>query len=209
MLKNSVKDTTPKAENFLPLFGPGDVPGYLTDEDISAITSLCEMLPNTGTLVEIGSFLGKSSVEWSKNLTTMNKDFTIICIDSFNSPVEVLNQLLIEADFEIPAGVTNNIEMFKHYTKNYKNIFSVTGFFDKKFVFPQMIDGVFEDSDHSMEYLSYALPFWWEHIKPRGILSGHDYGNEVQTAVDIFAAINKLEVKTFKNGSSIWYLEKK
>jgi hypothetical protein len=190
------------------LFGPGDVPGYLTTGDIEAIAFIADLLPKSGVLVEVGSFLGKSAVEWSKSFSQFNKDYTIICIDSFNSPVEILNGLLKEADFKLPINVSNNLEMFKHYTKNYKNIFSVTGFFDQNFSFPAIVDAVFEDSTHELEYLNFALPFWWKHIKVGGILSGHDYGGKVQTAVDIFAALNRLEVKTFDNDSSIWYIEK-
>ena len=198
---------TSKLEDFAPLFGPGDVPGYLTDGDMFALNQLCEMLPVTGTVVEIGSFLGKSAVEFSKNLTNLNKDYTIVCIDSFNSPVEVLNQLLQDANFVVPENIASNLEMFKHYTKEYKNIFPVTGFFNQSFVFPSAVEAVFEDSTHSLEYLTYALPFWWKHIIPGGIMAGHDYDGEVQIAVDVFAALNRLTVKSFDN-SSIWYLEK-
>ena len=208
MSNNLIDYIKPKFEDFAPLFGSGDVPGYLSEDDMQSLTALCELLPVTGTMVEVGSFLGKSAVEFSKNLTNLNKDYTIICIDSFNSPIEILNQLLLNADFTIPKEVFSHLEMFKYYTKEYKNIFSVTGFFNQHFVFPQQVDLVFEDSTHSLQYLNHALPFWWKHIKPGGILSGHDYRQEVRTAVDIFAALNKLEVKTFNNNSSIWYVEK-
>jgi hypothetical protein len=208
LLNNSTDYQEPKFEDFAPLFGPGNVPGYLSQQDMEAISDLCKLLPDTGTLVEVGSFLGKSSVEFSKNFTKLQKDYTIVCIDSFNSPIHILEQLLIQAAFVVPTGCPNNLEMFKHYTRDYKNIFAVTGFFDREFSFPGMIDAVFEDSTHSIEYLNYALPFWWRHLSTGGILSGHDYLDEVRTAVDLFAALNRLEVKTFSDASSIWYIEK-
>jgi len=198
------KDYIPsKFEDFAALFGPGDVPGYLTDGDIAAINNLSKKLPTSGTIVEVGSFLGKSAVEWAKNLPT----YKIICIDSFNAPLDVLGQLLTEADFVMPEGPKNNVELFRHYTKNYPNIKSVTAFFNKKFVFPATVDLVFEDSTHSLEYLSHALPFWWDHVNTGGIMAGHDYSDEVAAAVDIFAALNDLQVNTFDN-SSIWWMEK-
>jgi len=200
LLKDYIK---PKFEDFALLFGPGDVPGYLTDGDIFAIECLSKKLPPSGTIVEIGSFLGKSSVEWAKNLP----NHKIICIDSFNSPIDILNRLLISSDFVMPVGPKNNIELFKHYTKNYSNIKPITAFFNKNFIFPATVDLVFEDSTHSLEYLSYALPFWWDHINKGGILSGHDYAEEVAAAVDIFAALNDLQVNTINN-SSIWWIEK-
>jgi hypothetical protein len=48
---------------------------------------------------------------------------------------------------------------------------------------------------------------WWNRINSGGILSGHDYHNEVNLAVDQFALLNNLEVKTLES-SSIWYIEK-
>lgn len=192
--------------DFADLFGPGDVPGYLTNDDIDAISQLCARLPvDNGVLVEIGTFLGKSAVEWAKHL---DKSYNIICIDSFNSPKEILDDLLMQADFTIPEGCYTQLDMFKHYTNKYSSIVPVTAFFDRDFVFPGVADLVFEDSTHSQQYLSHALPFWWNTIRIGGILSGHDYTmRPVQQAVDLFAAINKLSVKTFKQ-SSIWYIEK-
>lgn len=203
MLKESIH---PQRADFVDLFGPGDVPGYLTDGDIMAISQLCKLLPtNDGVIVEVGTFLGKSAVEWAKNLNT---SYNIICIDSFNSPKEVLDDLLVQADFIIPEDCQTQLDMFTHYTNKYPSIVPVTAFFDADFVFPGVADLVFEDSTHSQQYLSYALPFWWSKIRKGGILSGHDYTmREVQQSVDIFAAINKLSVKRF-NQSGIWYIEK-
>lgn len=97
--------------------------------------------------------------------------------------------------------------MFKYYTQTYPNIKPVKAFFNRTFDFPAMADLIFEDSMHTLEYLNYALPFWWNHVKSGGILAGHDYGNEVATAVDIFAGLNNFTVNFFDN-SSIWYIEK-
>lgn len=209
MSKNLIDYKESEFEDFAALFGPGEVPGYLSHEDMQALEELCALLPKSGTLVEVGSFLGKSAVEFSKNFEKLQKNYTIICIDSFNAPIGVLERLLREADFEVPAGKIDNLDMFKYYTQNQKNIFPVTGFFNEKFVFPSKVEAVFEDSTHTLSYLNYALPFWWEHISSGGILSGHDYGGEVRTAVDIFAAIRRLPVHTFQDKqSSIWYIRK-
>jgi hypothetical protein len=198
----------PERKNFADLFGPGDVPGLLTEGDMSAIRELCAMLPNSGLLVEIGCFLGKSSVEWARNLVTQEKNYKILCIDSFNSPEDILRDLLITANFVLPSHANTQLEMFKHYTADYPNIKPIQAFFNQSFVFPANANLVFEDSTHTQDYLAYALPFWWQHIDTGGILSGHDYlMNEVQVAVDLFAALNNLEVNTFDN-SSIWYIKK-
>ena len=202
-MSNNSEYLNPQYGDFAQLFGPGDVPGYLSNGDIHAITLLSRLLPDSGIAVEIGSFLGKSSVEWAKHLP----GHKIICIDSFNAPIDVLNQLLIDGDFVPPAGIINNLDMFKYYTRAYNNIHPICAFFNETFDFPTQVDFVFEDSTHTLKYLNYALPFWWGHLKSGGILSGHDYFGEVAAAVDIFAILNNLTVNTFEN-SSIWYIKK-
>lgn len=190
------------------LFGPGDVPGYLTDEDINAIEYLVTKLSGKGTIVEVGTFLGKSAVEWAKNTIKQNKDYKIICVDSFTSPVEILEDLVKTADFDVPI-CNSHFEMWKHYTKQYSNIVGLEAFFNEDFEFNDQIDLLFEDSDHTQKTLNHALPFWWKRIKPGGILSGHDYYlRDVRTALNTFAAINNLEVFVFPN-SNIWYIERK
>lgn len=165
------------------------------------------MLPKSGLLVEIGCFLGKSSVEWARNIEEQGKKYKILCIDSFNSPKEILQDLLIEADFVPPEHAKSQLEIFRHYTIDYPNIKPIKTFFNQSFIFPAKATLVFEDSTHTQDYLTYALPFWWRHIDTGGILCGHDYGDEVQAAVDLFSALNDLEVNTFDN-SSIWYIKK-
>ena len=116
-------------EDHLDLFGSGEIPGYLSNEDIGAIELLSKKIKPNGTLVEIGSFLGKSAAEWAKHLP----DSKIICIDGFNSPYHVLEQLLIQADFEVPQGPSTHRQLFDYYTQKYNNIFAIEGFFNKTF----------------------------------------------------------------------------
>ena len=196
-------------QDYVDLFGSGDVPGYLTEKDMDAIELLVKKLPNAGTIVEVGSFLGKSAVEWSKNTTKQHKDYKIICIDSFTSTTEILKDLLKTADFDIP-DCESHLEMFRHYTKDYSNIVALEAFFNEDFEFNQQIDLLFEDSDHTQRTLNHALPFWWSRINPGGILSGHDYISlrDVKISVDTFAVINNLEVQVFPD-SNVWYIEKK
>ena len=203
-----VLDRPDKKENYSRLFGPGDVPGYLSAEDMSTIDKLAKELPSDGVFVEVGSFLGKSTVEWAKNLKLLNKDYKIIAIDSFNSDVGILRGLLNDAEFDVPDS-DSHMEMFKHYTQDYENIKPLQAFFNQDFVFDQDVAGVFEDSDHTQRTLSYALPFWWERLVPGGILSGHDYQmRDVQISVDSFALLNDLTVHKGGMGSTIWWIRK-
>jgi predicted O-methyltransferase YrrM len=198
-----------KKEDFAPpLFGSGNVPGYLSKNDMLAIYELCKKLPNNGIIVEVGSFLGKSAVEFAKSVKALKKDFQIISIDSFNSPLSILHDLLTEANFDLPPG-NNQFEIFKYYVRDYKNIRPLKAFVNQTFQFDQKINLVFEDSDHSAAALTYALPFWFDRLEIGGVLAGHDYHMpEVQTSVDTFAILRNLEVRFVKEESSIWFIEK-
>jgi hypothetical protein len=207
-------DVYPERKNYVDLYGPGPVPGYLDGGDITlGIPLLCGKLPKQGTIVEVGSFLGKSATQWAKNLKMMGKDYKIICIDNFSSKKEILHDLMQCAKFAIPNKDYSHMELFRHYTSAYPNIKPVRACFNDRFAFPAKVELVFEDSTHEQGYLSYALPFWWDKIVPGGILAGHDYWfDEVESSVELFAALHDVEVKTFdqdKDNCSIWYIEKK
>ena len=203
-----VFDRPNKIEDYALLFGPGTIPGYLTTKDMLTIQDLAKELPSDGIFVEIGSFLGKSTVEWAKSLKGLNKNYKIIAIDSFNSHIDILRNLLKKAEFDIPES-NSHIEMFRYYTQDYSIIKPLEAFFNQDFVFDQTVAGVFEDSEHSQRALSFALPYWWKRIVPGGILSGHDYTmRDVQVSVDSFALLNNLTVHKAGEGSSIWWIKK-
>lgn len=191
--------------DFPPIFGSGDVPGYLSEGDIDAIKYLSDLLPDSGMVVEIGSFVGKSSVEWAKNL--QNKNYEIVCIDSFNTNIEFLKLLITDADFDEPPGNTQ-LEVFQHYTAHYQNIKPLELFFNNNFAGEKNLKLVFEDSDHSFDAVSKALPFWYDKLDKGGILCGHDYEDDVKAAVDLFVLQHNLELHTFTY-SSIWYIFKR
>ena len=199
------------SKNFSLLFGSGDVPGMLSDEDMQAINFLSQRLPESGTLVEIGSLMGKSAIEWARNFNNQQKTYNLLCIDTFNAGITVLSDLLQKSDFEVPINATSQLDLFKYYTREYPNIQALPAFFDKSFQFDKNVDCVFEDSDHTKKTLDHSLCFWWDRLNTGGILCGHDYGpvtDEVRVAVDLFAWEHNVRVNTFTNGSSIWWIEK-
>ena len=97
-MQKSFKDH-PQQKDFASLFGSGDVPGYLSEDDMNvAIPTIVDVLPASGLFVEIGCFLGKSTVEWARNFQNTNKQYRVISIDSFNTPPQVIVNLLLEAE---------------------------------------------------------------------------------------------------------------
>jgi hypothetical protein len=195
--------------HFFSLFGPGNVPGLCSEGDMLAIAELAKRLPDTGTFVELGPLFGKSTVEWARNLKEQNKDYKIIAIDSFNTPIEIIHDLLKEAEFDIPPG-NNHMEVFKHYLKDYPNVRPLEILWTLDYKFGMQVAGVFEDLTSTSKAEPGLLEYWWDRIQPGGMLCGKNYGNPmvVKYAVDQLALMKDCEVELFDN-STIWCIIKK
>lgn len=195
--------------HFFPLFGPGNVPGMCSEEDIKAFVELAKKLPKSGILVELGPLFGKSTVEWAKNLKKLNKDYKIIAIDSFNTRIDIIHELLTEAEFDVPPG-ENHLEVFKHYTKDFPNIHPLEVLWTTESILNMKVTAVFEDLTATSKADSNLLQYWWDKIEPGGMLCGKQYPSsaDVKFAVDQFVLLNDCKLETFK-GSSAWCVEKK
>lgn len=76
------------------------------------------------------------------------------------------------------------------------------------------LDFVFIDANHSYDAVSADLAAWWPKVKPGGVFSGHDYGNdinwpnhcEVKRAVDVWATDHHLTF-VISRCSSWWILK--
>jgi hypothetical protein len=194
--------------HFYSLFGPGDVPGMCSEGDMIAITEIAKQLPSNGTFVEMGPLFGKSTVEWARNLKTLGKDYKIIAIDSFNTRIDIIHDLLTEAEFDIPPG-NDQLEVFKHYTRDYPNVHPLQVIWTTDSIFDIEVAGVFEDLTATSKADPKLLQYWWDRIISGGVLCGKNYNmSEVKFAVDQFALINDCTLQIFNN-STAWAIKKK
>ena len=193
--------------HFLSLFGPGDVPGMCSEGDIIAIAEVAKQLPDSGIFVEMGPLFGKSTVEWAKNLKLLNKDYKIIAIDSFNTRIDIIHDLLTEAEFDIPPG-KDQIEVFKHYTREYPNVHPLPVVWNTDCIFDMKVAGVFEDLTGTSAADKKLLQYWWDRMIPGGVLCGKSYSTrEVRYAIIQFALLHNCEIQTFKD-STVWCIIK-
>jgi hypothetical protein len=194
--------------HFYPLFGPGNVPGMCSEGDMLAIAELAKQLPESGMFVEMGPLFGKSTVEWARSLKQLDKDYKIIAIDSFNTRIDIIKDLLIEAEFDVPE-VNDHLELFKHYTKEYPKVHPLQVLWTVDSAFDIKVNGVFEDLTSTSKADPALLRYWWNRIEPGGILCGKNYANsDVKFAVDQHALLHDCTVETFEN-STIWCITKK
>jgi len=131
-----------------------NIEGIMLESELIQIKNWAESVPANGVIVEVGSFLGRSSVAWA---SSCDPSVTVYCIDIFN------------------IG-DNHYEIFKKNTGNLKNIIPIKGKSPHDIMYLEIpIDIFFLDADHKnpsdLDNIEYFLPF----IKKGGLLCGHDY----------------------------------
>lgn len=136
------------------------IPTDTTAEELLLLNSFAKKIPSQGHLVEIGSYLGASSLVLSR----ANKKNTLYCIDTWNNDA-------------MSEGSWDTMSAFLHNTKHCKNIVPLrmwsTEAVDKV---PQNIDMLFVDGDHSYEGVKKDIDLYFPKIKSGGIVAMHDIG---------------------------------
>lgn len=135
-----------------------NITGFTTESELKQIEEWASSVEKNGVIVEIGSYLGRSSIAWALSCDPSVKVF---CIDQFGT-----NIITNISDFEI----------FNKNTQHIKNIIPIKGSSPHDIVYPGLpIDIFFLDAAHTnpsdLDNLEYFIPF----IKQGGLLCGHDY----------------------------------
>lgn len=164
-----------------------DIPGWMNKQDFIAIEALASCVPPEGILVEIGSYLGRSSWAWAQSVLPSVK---VYCIDPWPE---------------------NLLPEFKENVKDCPNITPIQGYSPtmpwNKDLKPDL---VFIDGNHYSPHVDNDLIFWSQQLKQSGILCGHDFNPfkwpDVCRAVIKQAKLLKKPFKIFE-GSSVWYIE--
>lgn len=149
-----------------------NIEGWLTESEALGLYSIARKLPSNATVVEIGSWKGKSTFCIASGL----KKGKVIAIDPFNadagndegSKEEYMQKkgnedmlLTFKKNME-SRGVIDKIIIKKGYSSQFQN---ETG----------SIDFLFIDGDHSIEGCKADFEMFAPKIKPGGYLAFHDY----------------------------------
>jgi cephalosporin hydroxylase len=157
--------------------------------EIDCLLQIAKLLPPNPTIVEIGTYLGGSTVRIAETrpdaiITTFD------CCDhgsNWNEPYnEYVQTYIVEQvlnDKISKQHLLNNINRFSNiqFIEGYSPACAST--WDKE------IDLYFEDGDHGNPNLATNLEFWSKFVKVGGYLAAHDYGQECP---DVINEINKM-----------------
>lgn len=162
-------------------------------------SNIIKNYPSGSTMVEVGSWLGKSISFFTVESICKNKNFNIYSVDIW----PVINRE------EFPEWDATNLSLFGgssfkcfcHNTKYILDLINVircdsskaSGLFEDK-----SVDFAYIDASHDYEFVKKDIIHWLPKIKNGGILAGHDYGENnypgVKKAVDEVIGAKNIEI---------------
>jgi len=186
------------------------IPGAFTPMDFMVVEELAKLVPENGTIVEIGSHFGRSTRGWLDNSKSSVK---VVAIDpwwSWTHSPSVMGDIDLLPD-SLKNSYSNRKAVFDYFIpddrvikiKKYSPLIDIT-----PIQHLGLIDLIFIDGDHSRKAVELDINFWYSKLSSTGIICGHDYNyKEVNEAVNEFAKNNNLEVIEFPHCSSLWVIK--
>jgi predicted O-methyltransferase YrrM len=149
------------------------IEGWLTEKEAFGLYDVASRLGNRSTIVEIGSWKGKSTYCLAMGL----KDGKIFAIDPFNAEGEPGSKEI----YEQMKGTIPLVDQFQNTFKanGLSNKVQAMVGYSNKFIdqFPT-IDFLFIDGDHSIEGCDYDYTNYAHKVKKGGYLAFHDFNPE-------------------------------
>jgi len=156
----------------------GPIEGWMGYED--TYQEAVRITPDGGTIVEVGSFLGRSAAYMAVEIANSGKQIRFVCVDPFpglldgQHRVERCTPEAFRANME-KGGVSHLVEL-----KVMTSVEAATHFADGE------CDFVFIDGAHDYENVRADITAWLPKVRYGGVLAGHDYGDgwpDVRSAV--------------------------
>ena len=174
------------------------LPGQMSEEELIFIERLASGVPPKGRIVELGSLFGRSSWAWAKSA---DPSVTVYCVDPWKRENWI-------GELERKFGVAFGVETFHRHTADCTNIVALPGYSpDDLGDWNLPLDIYFDDSVHNNPVFRQNLDFWVQHVKPGGIMCGHDYRPEFP---DIVSEVNLLAERMgarVEVVGSLWMIE--
>lgn len=147
-----------------------EIPGWFSYSQIYDL--FVKEADNDSTIVEIGSWFGKSTKYLLEKVEKSGKKINVEVIDTFKGSLneDFHQQVVGEHDNDIYQHFYQNIEHNQNIVvhKNYSQ--------DSAELFPtNSIDFLMIDGDHSYEGVTSDINNYFHKVKPGGIISGDDY----------------------------------
>jgi len=168
------------------------VPGWFDFQDLYA--AQVARLGHGAHVVEVGTFLGKSTAHLAVEIANSRKQIRFDSIDTFtgvpepewagDAPADQFTyahqEALRDSDGLLVSAVRANLAPVADRV----NLIVGDSLTQAATYADGSLDFVFLDDDHSTAHVRAELDAWWPKLKPDGVLAGHDFDwPSVQTAV--------------------------
>jgi len=183
--------------------------GFFCNDSQKELSELVKIVPKNGHIVELGSFLGKSTVCICEE---KDDSVTLHCVDTWHSiPLHNVNDIpqikkLFYAVKKLNCKVEDifpQYERFIYNTRNCKKLIRYRANI-KTLEIDVSPDLIFLDAMHHDEALEKTILRWYSTLNDNGIFCGHDYDIPYKKKIvdEVAVILNK---KVINGESSIWY----
>jgi len=155
---------------------------------------------------EIGVWKGIFTFEILKLLPDIEKYY---CIDSWKMYPDYKKAVKGKAHLE--ANYDNIFKIYKNQVKQFNNKITTLRMMSKEaadHIPDGYLDWVFIDANHSYKYVKEDIMTWNPKVKVGGLLSGHDYGRNQHSDIEVTKAVDELVPNVNKGDNGVWYIFK-
>jgi len=182
------------------------IPGWFNYSE--TYDMIVDQIPEDGKIVEIGSFLGRSTHYLATSLVNANKEnVKIYCVDTFAGSSE-------HANLKLPQDFSNIFRDNLKYFIGRNMVHVCQGRSDDVKILEQFeeasLDFIMVDGAHEYEPVMDDIQNWWTKLKPTGVMFGDDY-NLASVAEAVKTTLPKILAEGLGvNGSQeqTWYASK-
>jgi predicted O-methyltransferase YrrM len=185
------------------------VQGFLTPGDVAFLFNLASEVPKGGGYLEVGSWMGLSSIIVANGLlANLNLHALIYCVDTWEGSAEHQELAVVKQDALFATFQRNvaeaQMDCFIHPVRGHSPDVA------RQWQGPKL-DVIFIDGDHSAEGCYQDLQSWLPHLATNGRMLGHDAvpGGGVVQALERFRSETGIpfEVHPMPATHYIWELK--
>jgi predicted O-methyltransferase YrrM len=178
----------------------------MSESNLKIIERLAWRAPRGGSIVEVGSFCGRSAAAWAASAP----ETKIYCIDTWTLDFADLGPQgvkTIGGDHSRYRGTAK--QTFDEMAKRFKNIIPLQGSSTTEWNL-KPADLVFIDGDHGQAAVTSDLEHWSKRLSSGGLLCGDDFRTEASWITVIKAVTNFALARGYDlfvpRGTTIWVL---
>jgi predicted O-methyltransferase YrrM len=147
----------------------GNIVGFLHPIEERCLQWAAAQVPHGGTIVEVGSYQGKSAVNLAHAVKTKRNSATVYCVDTWRN-----ENITTALNVDVFDRFAANTAAFKDVIVPLRGRSEDMGAqWDKG-----PIDLLFIDGDHSFEGVTRDIEAWVPHVRSGGLVLFHDTGLE-------------------------------